>query len=241
MWVLHRSCKAVVPIETVTEQPIPRSGTATATRGAVPIWFLAFMLSVDGAFVFLDILHRNGLLDDTRFLLTTERGYGEIFQYFKFCALAAVLWVTAIRWRSIRSFGWVAFFVFLLIDDAWQIHERTGVMIADAGVVSGFGKLRPSDIGELLFFLVPAIVAVGLAFLVWTHGSRRERSLGTVVLTGVALVAVFGVGADVLHSLARRTPWQGVAAVIEDGGELLSTSLLLALVVGAIWPGPSKG
>jgi hypothetical protein len=106
--------------------------------------------------------------------------------------------------------------------------ERLGFLLAeDLGLRAHFG-LRGQDVGELL-----ASAGVGLLFLpslalaYWRAGRAVRRTLLDFALL-LAVLVFFAVGVDMLHSIVGpRGFWYQSFGVLEDGGELVTLSLLV--------------
>jgi hypothetical protein len=190
------------------------------------VW-LGVLLAIDAALISGDILHRQGVLTDRRFSVSLERGFGEMFEYAKLTATASVLVWTAFRWHSWATGFWAVLLGYLVADNAFAVHERMGAVLARQLLLPRIGNMRPVDFGELCFLgLVGAVAAIGFAAIM-RFASSRVRRLTWQLGAGLFALAVFGVGLDVVHRLVSRTSLQSTAAVVEDGGELVVTSLLL--------------
>jgi hypothetical protein len=185
------------------------------------------------------VLQRNGWLDDPRFLVTYERGYGEIFQYLKGAALGVGLIVLARARRSGAAAVVAGILAGIVLDDAFMLHERGGRRVAGWLGYPAWLSLRPEDIGEfLLLACVGAAVAVAL-LVTWRCRPASERP--TLVAGGLGLLVLgfFGVGMDLVHGLAPREHWlRPTLAVIEDGGELFALSGMAAAMVLVHRPAP---
>ncbi len=124
------------------------------------------------------------------------------------------------------SLAWSAVFLWVLADDAASIHERLGEQLGARLGLPALAGLDPQDLGELLVMAAAgglALLLVGAAH----RGTRGpERQLSWRLLALLALLAGFGVGLDMAAS-ALRSGWLGF---VEDGGEMIGVSLLLATV-----------
>jgi hypothetical protein len=210
--------------------PSPFAQLPASSRRAV-VLVAATLIAADSLFVVGDLLQRAAVLHDPRLLLTTERGYPEMLQYAKFAWVALALSVTAFRWKSFLALAWAFLFVFLLLDDLFQLHEAIGQALAARVDLPAWGNLRPGHVGEALFLsTVGAMVGI-LALLAWRRGRGPERELATVLVGGVALLALFGVAVDLVHSAASGRLARLVLAVVEEGGEMVAASLVSALVL----------
>lgn len=153
----------------------------------------------------------------------------EIVHYAKWTLLAGVLGLT---WYLVRQplYGlWSLIFSGVALDDALMIHERTGRVLARLlapGVPSGYFELAPM----LGFATVSLIALYALHRRPDVSASLRRYS---VVLVGLcALYSVFALGVDLAHAGYRQlvptdTLGDRLLLFIEEGGEMLSASLIL--------------
>ena len=179
----------------------------------------------------------NLTLYQLRYLRITEEGsWPERFNYVKTLVLVILLGYLA---RSTRQFIYLALtivFTAVLLDDSLAIHERLGIYFARILEIRPMFGLRARDFGEVLTWaifgviLVPLIVA-GLA--------RSER---THVVTGAALLVPFGAMLfcaifmdQIYHVLKDAFFCCGILLdMIEDGGEMVTTTLALALAAALV-------
>ena len=182
------------------------------------------LLLGDALLIAGDVMRHDGVLHDRRFSLATERGYGEWAAYAKACAVALLLWRA--RKTAPAARVWAAFFTYALLDDAFALHERAGLLAASLLPLPAVGSIRPQQVGELLLF-----GAVGLAFVAaLALASRHDaasRSLNRALVPAFGALVFFGVFVDVLHSWFRGGPYSYVTGVIEDGGELVAMTAIV--------------
>jgi hypothetical protein len=191
--------------------------------------FLILFLCGDLVFVVLHFV--NALipgLGNPLFSIEQDRGYPEIYQYLKFFWIIALLIHVSWKSRSLRYFAWTLVFIYFLFDDALQLHERVGGLIAaNLNFMPPLG-LRLQDFGELA---VTAIAGICLLFpLIWAYkrGSQNFRKVSQDITLLILVLVFFGVVVDMAHiaiSLGREVKF--ILGVIEDGGEMLSVSLVL--------------
>lgn len=189
------------------------------------------MVAIDIVFVVISASEDIRGFQD-RLHVSHDNGLAEHFQYLKWSALAIVLGYRAIVLRSPMHGAWAILFLYLLIDDSQQIHERFGEQIANAWQLHPMFGLRARDFGELI---VTAIAAVPLALVIgaaYVFSGRRARIFcRTMVLLLIAL-AFFGVVLDLIDIATPRRWLQLACGVIEDGGEMIVASLMVAYGVG---------
>lgn len=168
--------------------------------------------------------------------VSKDGGYAEYFQYAKLAAIIVLLYLAAKAKRSALIGGWGIIFFILLADDALQIHERGGSMLADWLSIPAMYHLRSVDYGELMVFALWGLTAIAIL----TVTSRIDQSpIARQVSKGLLLLllglAFFGGFFDMLH-IAVANNWElsgtghRLFDAIEDGGEMVVVSLMLAFV-----------
>src|SRR5690606_35055428 len=98
---------------------------------------------------------------------------------------------------------------------------------------SAFGALRGQDFGELAVAAGVGVLAVAPVVACWRSSSPVLRRFSRRLLLGLIGLAVAGVGMDLVHQSVVEHEWLSLGAVVlEDGGEMVVMSLILALVFG---------
>ena len=190
------------------------------------LWLLVALLLADAGFIQLHRLHLQDGLGD-RFSLEHERSYSEYFQHAKELMAAALAGVLFFRTGERLFAIWAGLFAYLFVDDAFEVHESAGQVLAGWWPgVSLFG-LGIQHVGEIL-----VSGAVGLVFLMglagaWRRSAPEARQFSLVLLALLAALAVFGVLIDTLHVAAAQAPWHYRLGIIEDGGEMVVLTMML--------------
>lgn len=128
---------------------------------------------------------------------------------------------------------WSGVLVVGVLDDLARLHERVGGRLALLGAPALPG-LRPEDTGELIFWLGAAVVLGVPLLLAHRRAEADVRRVSWTVAAGVALLASFGAGVDMLHIALREAldaDSDVVFTLAESIGETLAAGLLLAAVV----------
>ncbi len=91
---------------------------------------LIVLLITDVVLILVFLSHRLlGWPSSHLFNIGIDRSIPEYFQYLKELALSAVLFALFLRERSIAALLWSVLAAVLLVDDAFQVHEKFGSMI----------------------------------------------------------------------------------------------------------------
>lgn len=193
------------------------------------------LVGLDALFFALHLGHRGypEIFGDN-FSISRDNGYAEWYQYGKELSIVALCLIIA-RYRGISSlYAWVPLFLYFLLDDSLAIHETVGAVVSNHLEFSASNGLRAKDFGELvvsglaaLILFPPLVVAAWRAEeqFKWIHASL-------VVLVG--LVAFFGVIVDMVHMMLQWAPSRVrfLVTIIEDGGEMVSMSAIVAFLFG---------
>ena len=190
--------------------------------------WLFTLLALDLLFIAVS-LARPGFraLASPMFSLAEDGGYSEFYQYGKWAGIAALMFVAA-QSRHGRGFAvWGLFALFLLADDALQIHERVGDWVDTWQPFTPPFNLRREDVGELASSLVAGLGFLALlaaAYRVAADGFRHATHDFAVL---VGMLAVVGVGVDLAHvALGPGPAWNTALTVLEDGGEMVVASVM---------------
>ena len=216
----------------------PAVATSGPPRQLHSAWtLLLLLLAADLAFIFLHVLYiETSLLRGRPFSLEADNGVPEAFQYVKQFWVALCMVMLFRGTRAVVYIGWALVFTFLLLDDAFQLHEHFGKWLSAQYMLPVAFGLRPDDIGELLFAAsvgVTALLLIGVGF--WrSDADARMVSRDMSIL--IVLLAVLGVGVDVLHVISYfHAPMLAQYLLIfEDGGEMLVVSGMVAYTVNAM-------
>lgn len=233
------------PFADLQEQARRLAGSTVFVR------LLAALVATDAVLILLHVLHSlhdmriigadggadggGFLLESRRFLIDEELGYGEIFGYLKSLAIAAALFA-CYRRALAPAFAALAFtFAVIALDDSLRIHEFFGNLIAKGLALGPAFGLRAQDVGELMVWSALGAVVVSALAYGYRRSNAAARSLASIFLGLLAVLVFFAVVADMLH-IALAGWFRGayrVGTVIEEGGEMLTLSLICAAAVAA--------
>jgi hypothetical protein len=167
-------------------------------------------------------------------ILSLGRDWGlpEMFGYLKWVVGIVLLGKTALRDGSRWPMALGVAFLIIVADDALMIHENlggtVGRMLPDA--------MNTTAISELVSFgLVGISLLAAIAVAFAAAGQRDRRKILTI--TGlIAALSFFAVVIDMAHeSFTMGLVGYSIWVVVEDGGEMLLASALLAYVYRSIW------
>jgi hypothetical protein len=177
-----------------------------------------------------------------RWRISSDRSYLEILGYVKLAIAAAAL-ATIRPWRYWPGYPTlVPLILFMLVDDAFRIHERLGRRLAAALDLERFAGLRGQDYGELIVWAGFGLLLAPAAIVGFVRSHPLDRGNVLMLLGSFVLLAFFGVVVDMVHvtvtdnlraSDSLRSASDTLLAALEDGGEQIALTLLclLALLV----------
>lgn len=192
--------------------------------------FTLMLLVGDMVFIVLHTLNAFMLSGGSKFFnIGHDRGVAEFFQYLKYIWVMLLLVLIAVRYRQLAFLVWCPVFVYLLLDDAVKIHETVGGMLAaniNAEPVMG---LRLQDYGELIVSFCAAVFVLTPVAVAMLKGSSEFRKASLDLGFLIGLLAFFGIVVDMLHvALPTGRVSYFVLGTVEDGGEMLAGSLMVA-------------
>jgi len=200
--------------------------------------FLLGLLLIDFIIV-LAHFYNSVLIPDEQYSpflsLVVDRSLGEVFQYIKWLFIAVVFVLIAKKQSAIGYVSWALLFLYLLLDDSLELHEKIGgYLVRDMTATPPLG-LRTQDIGELA---VTAIAGGLLSILLlWSYikGNTLFRSITKDMLWLMLGLAIFGIGIDMLGQMVP--PGRGIyfiLGIIEDGGEMIIASAMACYIYIAL-------
>jgi hypothetical protein len=195
-------------------------------------YFLLLLIVVDLIFIALHTISFLSHWNNPLLSLETDQGFPEVYQYIKWFCIIILLFLISAKKRSMRYNSWAIFFTYLLLDDALEIHERVGSLIAEYLFFAPPFGLRLQDLGELSVAITSGLTLLLIVSLTCWGGSQGFKKMSIDMLLLIFALAFFGVFVDMVHvitSLSDQIGWKvsAILAVIEDGGEMFIASLIL--------------
>lgn len=191
---------------------------------------LLLFVAGDAFFVALHLLFDFKLTKDPVFSLEGDRVAGEFWQYVKEYWIALTMGLLLWLRRQPIYAAWGVLFTYLLVDDALEIHEKTGEKIGSALNLSPIGNLQPWDLGQIIFAATCGVVLLAAMALFYSKADPDARRVTRWLFGGLILMGVFGVGCDALHALTALD----AMIVVEEGGELMIMSGICTLMISEV-------
>jgi hypothetical protein len=195
---------------------------------------LLLLLLADFAFVLSHIIYRIIPGSNDIYSIDTDGGYAEMFQYIKEYWILIILLILALRRKRIIYFAWSSLFLYFLLDDSLRIHERFGIYLAKYFEFKPMFELRAQDFGELAVSVIVGLLLFSFIGVSYLFSDTVAKRISKHLFIWVMVLAFFGVMVDMLHPII---PMGG--SLIEDGGEMLVTSIILWYVL-KLWIEPLK-
>jgi hypothetical protein len=203
-----------------------------ATQASRVGTLLGLLLATDVAFAILHILHTLAPVEKSPlYSLGRDTSFPEMWQYTQWFWLATLLAALGLRRRQWHYATWAMLVVYALADDAFTLHERAGVALAQALALPALAGLRAIDLGELLFLAGMAALLFPPVVFAYRRGDASFRRFSAGFGAAFALAALFAVGVDALHAVVSLGKIvNGIFMLIEEIGEMVAVSLALAFV-----------
>ncbi len=194
---------------------------------------LILLLCTDLIFIALHtIVFQTPSLNNPLLSLENDQGFPEVYQYIKWFWIIIMLVFISTKRRSVNYSTWGLLFTYLLLDDALEIHENVGILIAGYLTFTPPLGLRLQDFGELIVTGTAGVVLLLFVLLAYLYGSQAFKKISLDMLLLIIALAFFGVIVDTVHVItymSTQIGWKvsAVLAVIEDGGEMFVASLIV--------------
>ncbi len=190
-----------------------------------PRKLLAALIGGDVLFMILHWVHVNtDLLTSERWSIARDRGFGEMFQYLKYVGIMLALGQLFRKTRLPVLLLWIGVYGFLLLDDSMRVHERFGLGMVAWAHIHDFGGLRGRDWGELIYAALGGVILTPVLVLAYIRSSPLARVISANLALLLAALLMFAVGGDAIDRLLSDTAFDTVAAIAEDGGEMVVLS-----------------
>lgn len=198
-------------------------------RQANTVLFLLF--ATDLVFISLHLLcEQTEMISSRLYLLSTDRGFAESFQYIKEFWIILLICSAAIKVRSSLYFIWTAIFAWFLADDSLRLHEKIGGEMI-GGWLHRFTMPNIEEysyhIGQLLFAFLFGFLFSILIFVTYRISTDYIKRTSKYILFMLCSFVFFAVLVDGIKGLFDIS----ALAVVEDGGEHIVMSLLVWLML----------
>ncbi len=202
---------------------------------------LYLFLVMDVTFIILHIIYTyTGLISNSSFSIEQDRGYAEIFQYFKEYWSVLLLGLLALRKRCLLYLIWSLLFFYLLLDDSLQIHENLGTLISSKLNFSSWFNLRAQDFGELAVSISVSLFFLIFISIAYYFSDRSSRKTSRYLIMALCALALFGIVVDMIHMAVKSPSLYTLLGLIEDGGENVVMSLIVCFIFSLPEPLPEK-
>lgn len=213
---------------------------------------LVLLLSTDLFFILLHIAHKivrilnaYPLLEKDYFNIYLDLNVAEPFQYVKEFWIILLLGWMIFKGRKFFFSGWWLMSIYLLFDDLFNIHGELGTFALEALNISPShiitGQLRYQDFGEFGISLFFGTIFFSIITYFYLHGSKDTRTIFHYLAGAILFIVFFGV----VHDLANRIFDEAtnkimfeITRLIEEGGEMISMSILCWYVYTLTEPDP---
>jgi len=216
--------------------PIRSLPSTLGIRGGPSAGIVMMLVLIDVALITFHLSMKYlGHPQEYVFDLGADRGYGEFMQYAKNAWAMLLLFVLLLRRRSAVYAAWAVVCAYFLVDDAFQLHEQAGWAMADA--VPGWGGAAV-HIGELTLMALVGLVLVVVVAATHIRAAPPDRGVSIVLAGLFTVLIVVGVGFDAIHHLFfTDAVFDAPFTTVEDGGELLTLSLIVGFLFAVAFCG----
>jgi|GEM_PF-2642819 len=207
---------------------------------------LLLLLSIDFLLIAVHIVARVTPPPDPDILLL-DRAWSipEIVQYIKELLVALVFLLIYIKGNYKRPIylSWGMLFIYMMLDDGFEIHERAGAYLAQTAFFN-FGSAG-EFIDEIIVFAIISAFFGSLVYYFYRRTKEQKaREVSQLLIALLAFFAFFSIFIDAVHSIITNYTRANIdnhffsellafyLDIIEEGGEQIAFSLILATGVG---------
>ncbi len=205
--------------------------SAEVKRAGLILLFV--LLTTDLFYMCLHILsYRIPWFPKGPFWMNADGSYPESFQYIKEFWIVLLLAYVATARRLRPLCFWALIFLWLMLDDALQIHEKFGGATVGQ-YISKFYTLSREDIyhyGQFFYALGAGIILFLVGSLLYFFSSPEVRKISRNVFALLLLLTFFGVVIDIISHITtpiKTILLSHIFSFIEEAGEHIAMSLIL--------------
>lgn len=194
------------------------------------LFTLAVLLTTD---LFFMVMHVVSDGEAAVWSLGQDRSFSERYQYLKAAAGAGLLLMLYGQRRSLTYLGWGIALSFILVDDAFFLHERATDALLSASAPTILG-LNAHDYGAMVLWVgvgLALLLPLGLGYLRDPATRRFSRRFFVLLMLlffcGGVIDTVRELADDFENPLLRYVFKRTI--LVEDGGELVMLSFFAAL------------
>lgn len=167
--------------------------------------------------------------------IAQDRSLAEWFGYAKLACASLLLWLAYRASRIPVLLSFTVIFAAMVADDSMELHENLGGWASSAFDLIGVTGQRGQDVGELLVWGAMAIILLPILAFGVVKTLPQDRLIGFGLAICAAILTFFAIGVDAVHGPAcsfLSVPYCfQLFDLIEDGGEMITQSFILAHVL----------
>lgn len=165
------------------------------------------------------------------FLLDAEDwGYPELFQYVKYSTILGLVTYLIIGQKKYAYVPAIPLFVLLFIDDVFQLHYKAAWYFVYHLKITTVAGIKAVAIGQLLYYIGIGFGMFLFSLLFYKNATYQVKKAFAQIGILLVVFLFFGIGIDFLSVLLENyipTIIKALLTVVEEGGEMISLSLLV--------------
>lgn len=180
----------------------------------------------------LDANYTTGFLQSGLWEIDRDRGFPEMYQYLKAAFAATLFGSLFLKRRSAAYLAWFLAFLYVLVDDFFQLHEAFGNFLLANFNLPTVWRIESFLYVEPLLWGAVGLLLMSLITYAYIY-DPKTRVLSRRLIYLFALLFLFAGLADAVHAFVDRygsslSYVKGITVTLEDGGEMLAMSVLVA-------------
>lgn len=132
-----------------------------------------------------------------------------------------------IRRRQAVYGVWALILAFIIVDNAFRVHESVGHALATTLNPYGFGPFEGRHLGELVCYAAAGLAAMASLAVTLRRADKLAREDSAVQAVWLAALVVCATVIDAAHAATKSH----LIAFVEDGGEALALAAIAAHAV----------
>lgn len=190
---------------------------------------LCTLFAIDLIFLILHMFYSLDILDSKKFKTSTDGGYGEMFQYFKYIFSGIILfYLGKILHERILIF-WSILAIFLFFDDWMRLHEHIGGKFLGSAIKSFVPSAYHQ--GQVIYGIIVTLLICLIGVYFWKKSSKYIKKLSLYLFLALGLLWFSAVIIDYIHAIWPSRHYNLPYVLLEEGGEHIAASLFFWICI----------
>ena len=167
--------------------------------------------------------------------IESNNSFVEFYQYVKWLIIIGCVIGMALLHKSRGMLIWTGIFIVFLLEDIFRIHEILGTLFFE--ILTENNQPISEKNATLLAVLFIGFILLMPVIWLYNQSSDKERRMSKKLVYLLVLFLFFAFGMDQIHqipAIKNNSSWNFVVGIIEDGGELVTESVIVGFLCYSI-------